>query len=47
MENGISEMDVRAYCDKHLVYYKRPRVIALVDALPRNPAGKIQTDRLP
>jgi len=47
VEDGVTETDIRGYCDQHLVYYKRPRVIALVDALPRNPAGKIQPDRLP
>ena len=44
---GITEMDIRAYCDANLVYYKRPHSVALVEQLPRNPAGKIQVKQLP
>jgi acyl-coenzyme A synthetase/AMP-(fatty) acid ligase/type 1 glutamine amidotransferase len=38
---------VRAHCQQTLVYYKRPERIALLDALPRSPAGKIVRERLP
>jgi long-chain acyl-CoA synthetase len=38
---------IRAYCEQHLVYYKRPQIITLVDSLPRSPAGKILRDQLP
>ena len=44
---GVSESDVQLHCEKQLVYYKRPQVVNLVDALPRNPAGKILRDQLP
>ena len=30
-----------AFCEQHLADYKKPRGIAFVDALPRNPAGKL------
>jgi acyl-coenzyme A synthetase/AMP-(fatty) acid ligase len=38
---------IRAHCEKHLVYYKRPDAVILLDALPKNAAGKIVRDRLP
>ena len=47
VEDGISEADIRAHCEQHLVYYKRPQVVTLVDALPRTPTGKIIRDQLP
>jgi acyl-CoA synthetase (AMP-forming)/AMP-acid ligase II len=47
VENGMTVDDLRAHCDRHLVYYKRPNAITLVDALPRTPAGKIDRQRLP
>jgi acyl-CoA synthetase (AMP-forming)/AMP-acid ligase II len=46
-ERGVSVSDIRAHCEQQLVYYKRPQVVNLVDALPRNPAGKIIRDQLP
>jgi fatty-acyl-CoA synthase len=33
--------DIDQYCREHLAAYKRPRDIALVEALPRNPSGKV------
>ena len=38
---------IRAHCEKHLVYYKRPQRLFLLDALPRSAAGKILRDDLP
>jgi acyl-CoA synthetase (AMP-forming)/AMP-acid ligase II len=32
---------LEAYCREHLAGYKRPRRIAIVEALPRNPSGKV------
>jgi fatty-acyl-CoA synthase len=32
---------IEAYCKEHLAGYKRPRRIAIVEALPRNPSGKV------
>jgi acyl-coenzyme A synthetase/AMP-(fatty) acid ligase len=47
VQNGLTTADIRAHCEQHLVYYKQPQVITLLDALPRNPAGKIIRDQLP
>ncbi|GAA3235920.1 fatty-acid--CoA ligase FadD5 [Pseudonocardia petroleophila] len=33
--------DIEAFSREHLAAYKRPRRIVLVDALPRNPSGKV------
>ncbi|WP_433507872.1 long-chain-fatty-acid--CoA ligase [Pseudonocardia halophobica] len=32
---------IEAYCKEHLAGYKRPRRVAIVEALPRNPSGKV------
>jgi acyl-coenzyme A synthetase/AMP-(fatty) acid ligase len=47
VERGVTEADIRAHCEQHLVYYKRPQAVALVEALPRSPAGKIIAAQLP
>jgi acyl-CoA synthetase (AMP-forming)/AMP-acid ligase II len=39
--------ELETYCQQHLVYYKQPQSIYLVDALPRSPAGKIVSAQLP
>ena len=44
---GLSLPELRAHCERNLVYYKRPQVITLVEALPRTPTGKIIRDQLP
>jgi long-chain acyl-CoA synthetase len=38
---GLTEAQVRAWCDAHLPGYKRPRSVEFRDALPRNAAGKV------
>lgn len=38
--------DVEAFCREHLAAYKRPRHVVIVDALPRNPSGKVLKTRL-
>jgi long-chain acyl-CoA synthetase len=38
---------IRAHCRKHLIYYKRPEMIKIVDSLPRTPSGKIIAAQLP
>ena len=38
---------IKAHCEEHLVYYKRPANIILMDALPRSSSGKILPDQLP
>jgi acyl-coenzyme A synthetase/AMP-(fatty) acid ligase len=44
---GLDLSGIRMYCDQHLVYYKRPEVITLLDSLPKSPSGKVLRDRLP
>lgn len=42
-ENGakITETDIRRHCHKTLPSYKLPHIIQFLDALPRNPSGKV------
>ena len=47
VQGDITEADLRAHCEQHLVYYKRPQMITLVPALPRGPTGKIDRSQLP
>lgn len=37
----LSEDDVKAWCAQYLAGYKRPKHVVFVDALPRNPSGKV------
>lgn len=46
-EDGVNVDQIAAHCAKHLVYYKRPARICMLEALPRSPGGKIQRDALP
>jgi malonyl-CoA/methylmalonyl-CoA synthetase len=39
--------ELEAWCETHLVAYKRPREWHIVDAIPRNALGKIQRHLLP
>ena len=43
----VTSRTVREHCQRHLVYYKRPGAVYLVDSLPKSPAGKILRDQLP
>jgi fatty-acyl-CoA synthase len=38
---SITEEEVIEYCKAHLASYKKPKVVAFVDSLPRNPSGKV------
>ncbi|QHI98702.1 AMP-binding protein [Xylophilus rhododendri] len=38
---GVSEQQVRAYCQENLTGYKRPRVVEFRDQLPKTPIGKV------
>ena len=44
--DGLSVEALHAWCEEHLVRYKRPAVVHLVPALPRTPAGKIDKQAL-
>src|SRR5205823_2745993 len=46
-ENGTSAAEIKAHCERHLVYYKRPSRITLLDGLPKSANGKILRDQLP
>ncbi|MDR9459385.1 MAG: long-chain fatty acid--CoA ligase [Dehalococcoidia bacterium] len=37
----MTEEEVVDYCKQHLASYKKPKSIDFMDALPRNPAGKV------
>jgi fatty-acyl-CoA synthase len=37
----LTEEEVKAFCAERLAGYKRPRYVVFVDALPRNPSGKV------
>ncbi|TDH51375.1 fatty acid--CoA ligase family protein [Mycobacterium eburneum] len=39
--SGLDEAAVIAYAREHLANFKAPRSVAFVDALPRNPGGKV------
>jgi acyl-coenzyme A synthetase/AMP-(fatty) acid ligase len=43
----LSEEAILAHCAEHLAAYKRPRVVAFIDALPRNRNGKLVRAELP
>ncbi|MGD9858002.1 MAG: acyl-CoA synthetase, partial [Planctomycetaceae bacterium] len=47
LESGVPVQTIRTYCAEHLVYYKRPERMHILDALPRSPSGKIQVQQLP
>jgi long-chain acyl-CoA synthetase len=38
--------ELRDYCREHLANFKVPRYVAIVEALPRDPLGKVQKRRL-
>ncbi|MEL4026081.1 fatty acid--CoA ligase family protein [Lysinibacillus endophyticus] len=40
-DNTISADDLREYCAQHIVKYKVPKVIEILDELPKNSTGKI------
>lgn len=40
--SGLSEESVVSFAREHLVRYKAPRRVVLVDALPRDPMGKVR-----
>jgi long-chain acyl-CoA synthetase len=38
---GVTEADIRAYCEANLTGYKRPRLVEFRSELPKTPVGKI------
>jgi acyl-CoA synthetase (AMP-forming)/AMP-acid ligase II len=45
--DGLGAAAVKDHCRRHLVSYKQPQRIAMLDKLPRSPAGKIVLSQLP
>lgn len=41
-----TDAEIEAHCRAHLAHYKRPQHISIVDALPRNPGGKVLKGKL-
>ncbi len=41
-----SERDLRRWCSERLASYKVPQAVEFVEALPRNPSGKVVKRRL-
>ena len=46
-DDAIDTAQVKAHCQEHLIYYKRPARIVFLDALPKSSAGKVLRDQLP
>ena len=46
-EGVIESKDIRAHCAAQLIYYKRPSMVLMVDALPKSPSGKVVFAELP
>ncbi len=42
----VTEDDIIKHCQEHLAKYKTPKFVEFMDALPRNPIGKIMRKRL-
>jgi acyl-CoA synthetase (AMP-forming)/AMP-acid ligase II len=38
---GVSEQEIIDFCKKNMASYKKPKSVEFVDALPRNPVGKV------
>ncbi|MHB9026185.1 MAG: AMP-binding protein [Armatimonadota bacterium] len=43
----LTELDLKKHCYERLPSYKVPATFAFLDALPRNPSGKVVKDELP
>lgn len=46
-KSGLTAEDVRAHCRLHLVDYKQPMLIEMLDRLPRTASGKVIVSELP
>jgi long-chain acyl-CoA synthetase len=43
---GVTEGELRAFCEKELGRYKTPKVFRFMDDLPKGPSGKVQRLKL-
>jgi long-chain acyl-CoA synthetase len=39
--SDVSEAELLGFCREHLAHFKCPSAILWIDALPRNPSGKV------
>ena len=46
MDVHLNETQVIDFCKKNLAYYKCPKEIFFIDALPKNSVGKVQKNEL-
>ena len=46
LRNAIEVTALRQWCEGKLAPYKRPKIITVVDAMPRNSAGKVSKSEL-
>ena len=46
-DGAVESTDIRAHCAAQLIYYKRPSMVLMVDALPKSPSGKVVFAELP
>jgi acyl-CoA synthetase (AMP-forming)/AMP-acid ligase II len=37
----VTEKEVIDFCKKHLASYKKPKQVAFISTIPRNPSGKV------
>jgi len=37
----IDEQEVIDFCKRHLASYKKPKQVAFISTIPRNPSGKV------
>jgi len=40
-DSSLEIQQIKLFCKKNLIYYKRPRIINIVNSLPKNSAGKV------
>ena len=46
-DDGVTADELLAFARERLARYKVPKEVRFVDALPRNPSGKVQKHLLP
>lgn len=46
-DQTVTEADLTAHCREHLGDFKTPKVLKILDELPKGPSGKIQRLKLP
>jgi fatty-acyl-CoA synthase len=39
--HSLTEAEVLAHCNAHMAGFKAPKGVVFVDALPKNPSGKL------